>query len=103
VSGLKQDNSHADAHGYGFSAGRGSELVEYGADVELDGMVGNTETRGHFAVAKALGEHSQDLDLARRQLVEARRHSWRGNTGCQILSHVGIEQYQAGMSRLDRR
>src|SRR5262249_33869091 len=65
VSGLKQDQPHADAHNHGLGASGRAKLIQDGTDMELDGVVGDTQTRSYFAFPKALGEHAQYLNLAR--------------------------------------
>src|ERR1700680_2141474 len=56
LSSSEQDNSHANAHSHGFGASGRSQLVEDGADVEFDSVVGDAEAECHFAVAEPLGQ-----------------------------------------------
>jgi hypothetical protein len=50
----------------GLGATGGSELVEGAGTVRLDGVFGNEELGGDFAIAEAAGDQGEDFELACR-------------------------------------
>ena len=52
---LEEDEAAADAEGYGFGAGGGTEFTEDGGYVEFGGVVGDVEAGSDFFVGEAGG------------------------------------------------
>src|SRR2546425_4187509 len=62
-----QNQPLPNADGDRLGTAPGVELHEDGGDVELDGVLRDTEPRGDDFVAEPLGDHAEYLDLARRE------------------------------------
>ena len=60
------DQSHFFSDLYCLSAAPGAEFVEQTARVSLDGVFADEEFVGDLAVAEALGDQLEDLQLAPR-------------------------------------
>src|SRR5712664_4325836 len=66
------------------------ELGEDGADVLLDGPLGEVETLGDGGVFLALSHCRQDLAFSGRQLRERRSFVPRAS-GDEVLDHLGVD------------
>src|SRR5712692_68418 len=98
------DEPLTDPNGNRFGAASGVELGENGSDVELDGVLRNTEARRDDLVAEPLGNYAEDLDLAWRERLVGDRDA--GSLTCGVhwlerLQGVGVNHDEAGRDRLD--
>src|SRR5882762_6320005 len=91
---LEGDDAATNSDRNGLGPILGSKFVHNAFDVNLDGVLGDSQVLTNIAVAVAFGNPSQDLDLALRERVSP-------DVDSQTFGHNGRKMLASGMYLAD--